>query len=117
MKRIDIDAILADPVMRKRLEEAFERSIKSVPPDETYVVDPRAKLAEMQAARRRGLARWAGVSAKDRSRQMKALRRKGGGMPRSTKPRCFCGRYTIDTATTRRFDCCKRAGLYPARHA
>ena len=115
-KHIDIEAILADPVQRRRLEEALARH--NVLADQyEEVISPQAKLAEMQAARRRGLARWAGVSAKDRSRQMKALRRKGGGMPRSTKPRCFCGRYTIDTATTRRFDCCKRAGLYPARHA
>lgn len=114
MKRIDIQAILADPIQRRRLEEAFRRSILSVPRDEAHPVDPEANLARLQAARRRGRLRWKGISKAERSRQMKAARASGGGMPRSKGPRCWCGKYTLHSAQSRRFDCCKRAGVYPA---
>lgn len=61
-----------------------------------------------------GKARWAGVSKRARSRQMKAVRAQGGGRKREGK-RCRCGRYTLHTARQRGFDCCKRAGVYPGR--
>lgn len=96
-KHIGIEAILADPTWRHGLEELAERN-----------------LARRRAAQRRGELRWKGISSAERSREMKALRAKGGGNPRSTAPRCFCGKYTVHTAESRHFDCCKRAGVYPA---
>ena len=57
-------------------------------------------------------ARWKGVSKRQRSQQMKAVREAGGGRQRSPE-RCWCGAYTLHTATQRRFDCCKRAGVFP----
>jgi hypothetical protein len=58
-------------------------------------------------------ARWQGVGAEERSRLKKAARRApGSGRPRSLK-RCHCGRNSLSRAVARRFDCCKRAGLYP----
>lgn len=65
-----------------------------------------------EARKAAGKARWEGVSKRARSRQMKAVRANGGGRPRS-KERCFCGTYTLYTATQRGFDCCKRAGMHP----
>ena len=62
-----------------------------------------------------GKARWEGVSDRARSRQMKAVRAHGGGRPRSKGKRCWCGRYTLHSATQRGFDCCKRAGKYRGR--
>lgn len=66
----------------------------------------------IEARRAAGAARWAGVGKRARSRQMKAVRAKGGGMPRSEGPRCFCGKYTLHSARLRKFDCCKRAGVF-----
>lgn len=71
------------------------------------------RLALLKARKAAGEARWAGVSKRSRSLQMKAVRANGGGRKRSDGPRCFCGRYTLHSATARLFDCCKRAGLYP----
>lgn len=65
-----------------------------------------------EARRAAGEARWRGVGKRARSQQMKAVRAKGGGMPRSAGPRCFCGRYTLHSARQRKFDCCKRAGVF-----
>jgi hypothetical protein len=60
-----------------------------------------------------GRARWKGVSKEERSRILKAARARGGGRPRS-EDRCYCGARTWHSATIRRFDCCKRAGKFPA---
>jgi len=58
-------------------------------------------------------ARWANVSAEERSRLMKAARQApGSGRPRSAR-RCHCGANSLSRAVARRFDCCKRAGKYP----
>lgn len=65
-----------------------------------------------EVRRAAGEARWAGVSARTRSKEMKKVRANGGGRPRSEGPRCFCGRYTLHSASQRKFDCCKRAGVY-----
>lgn len=65
-----------------------------------------------EARRAAGEARWAGVSQRQRSKQMKAVRANGGGRPRSKAKRCRCGKYTLHSATLRGFDCCKRAGVY-----
>ena len=74
------------------------------------------RLALLQARKAAGQARWQGVGPRARSRQMKAVRANGGGRQRSDAPRCWCGRYTIHTATARSFDCCKRAGKYPRKN-
>jgi hypothetical protein len=60
-----------------------------------------------------GRARWKGVSKEERSRILKAARAHGGGRSRS-EDRCYCGARTWHSATIRRFDCCKRAGKFPA---
>lgn len=110
MTPTDIKAILADPTWRR----GFEERLRESPAESLVELQAEHNLARMRAAQRRGQLRWKGVSTKERSRLMKAARAKGGGMPRSAKPRCWCGKYTVDTATSRRFDCCKRAGVYPA---
>lgn len=73
------------------------------------------RLALIRARKAAGQARWEGIGPRTRSRQMKAVRAHGGGMPRSKGPRCWCGKYTLHSATQRQFDCCKRAGLWPGR--
>lgn len=70
------------------------------------------ELSEIRRAAAK--ARWAGVSERSRSRQMKKVRANGGGRPRSPD-RCFCGERTLWTAALRAFACCKKAGAYPER--
>lgn len=36
---------------------------------------------------------------------------KAGGRPRSSAPRCPCGKSTLKRAQARAFDCCKAAGI------
>lgn len=45
-----------------------------------------------ESRRAAGEARWAGVSKRARSRQVKAIRANGGGRPRANGPCCWCGR-------------------------
>jgi hypothetical protein len=64
-----------------------------------------------------GKARWANVSARERSRLMKAARQApGSGRPR-VKERCYCGANSLKRALRRAFDCCKKAGKYPSGRA
>lgn len=59
----------------------------------------------MNAARTLAKKRWTGVSAAERSRIMTELRAKGGGRPRSTAPRCPCGKFTQVRADKRGHQC------------
>jgi len=75
------------------------------------------KTALQKAASAMSLAHWATKNPAERSKMMKAIRGHGptshaGGRPRSDE-RCYCGERSWNTATIRRFDCCKRAGKYP----
>ena len=60
-----------------------------------------------------GEARWAGISAEERSRLMTAARQAPGSGKQRSKIRCYCGANAMSRAVARLFDCCKRAGLYP----
>jgi hypothetical protein len=76
------------------------------------------KPAQAKAARRAASllarAQWEAYTAEERSAIMRATQNGSGGRPRATE-RCWCGRYARSTAELRRFDCCKRAGVYPVQ--
>ena len=84
---------------------ALEQSAGAVLTDEEVA-------ALRAAAARLSRAQWARLTPEERSVRMSAAG-KLGGRPRDLK-RCYCGHRNWHSATIRRFDCCKRAGLYPA---
>jgi hypothetical protein len=82
-----------------------------------------AKSKESRAASLLAQARWEKMpDAKERSKLMRKVRAartnaaggRNGGRPK-LEDRCYCGLRTWASGVTRRFDCCKRAGKYPAK--
>src|SRR5215471_6883859 len=60
-------------------------------------------------------ARWANVSAEERTRHAKIIRQAPGSGQQRSKERCYCGENSLNRATQRSFDCCKRAGVFPSQ--
>jgi hypothetical protein len=73
-------------------------------------MDEKQPLTSADMARKR----WAKVGKRERSAIMTAVRAKNQnpGRKKDTE-RCYCGAHALHTARVRRFDCCKRAGVYP----
>lgn len=84
---------------------------------------PEAASLMAEAASLMGRARWEKTpDAKERSKLMRKVRAARSNAPggrnggrKKYEDRCYCGLKSWKTGMIRRFDCCKRAGRYPAQ--
>ncbi len=87
-------------------------------PNKTEVSEAASKAASLLSA-----VRWEKMpDPKERSALMRKVRAKRSSAPggrnggrKKHQDRCYCGLKSWNTGKIRNFDCCKRAGKYPAK--